>query len=236
MHRHLCSPGVFAFITIMLLPLSWWHCCCCQAGVVALVTMVSLPSLMCRHLHSCMMALLPLLCWCHCQHYTGVVALVALALLSLSRWPLCPHFKWALSPSLHWRCCPHQAGVFASLRWCCCPCHAGIVALNFCAGLFALIVFGVQLISRRLCPHWGHVLIRGRSGNHFADNSNTSATRATIPAQQGRQHQHNEGNAASTKWVTMPVQFMTSAWQELMQVHQRWKCGQGGRRRPGVWA
>jgi hypothetical protein len=33
-----------------------------------------------------------------------------------------------------------------------------------------------------------------------ADNGNTSAAKATMPAQQGQQHQHNEGN-----YATMPA-------------------------------
>jgi hypothetical protein len=64
MCRRLCSPGVFAIATIIMLPLSQWHCCPCQAGIVALVTMALSPSSMCR-------------CFCHC-HY-GVVAIIALA-------------------------------------------------------------------------------------------------------------------------------------------------------------
>ncbi len=43
--------------------------------------------------------------------------------------------------------------------------------------------------------------------DHAADNGNTSAIRATTPAQQGRQHHHIEGNDASTKMVTMPAQL-----------------------------
>jgi hypothetical protein len=41
--------------------------------------------------------------------------------------------------------------------------------------------------------------------DYAADNGNTSATRLTTPAQQGRQCQHNEGHNfnAKTKRVTM---------------------------------
>jgi hypothetical protein len=63
MCRCLCSPGIFAIITIMLLPSL--QCCHChpQAGVVILVTMASSPLSLRRHL-----------CRCH----NGVIALVAL--------------------------------------------------------------------------------------------------------------------------------------------------------------
>jgi hypothetical protein len=47
--------------------------------------------------------------------------------------------------------------------------------------------------------------------DHAAVYGNTSATRAMTPAQQGQQYQHNEGNDASTKRVTMPAQLMTPA-------------------------
>jgi hypothetical protein len=76
MRRHLCSPGIFAIIVISLLPLLQWHCCCLQAGVVALVTMASLPLLMRGHL-------------CHC--YDGVITLLALAPLPTLHRHCCPH-------------------------------------------------------------------------------------------------------------------------------------------------
>ena len=61
--RCLCSPGIFAIITIMLLPSL--QCCCChrQAGVVVLVMMASSPLSLRKHF-----------CCCH----DGIIALVAL--------------------------------------------------------------------------------------------------------------------------------------------------------------
>ncbi len=113
MCRGLCRPGIFAIITITLLPLLQWCCCC--------VNLVSLPLSRWHHCHCwyagvfalVMMAFLPLLRCCYCQHCMGDIILVALVSLSLSRWPLCPHVPWVPSPLLHRRCCPRQAGVFA---------------------------------------------------------------------------------------------------------------------------
>jgi hypothetical protein len=53
--------------------------------------------------------------------------------------------------------------------------------------------------------------------NHAADSSNTSATRATTPAPQGRLCQNNKGNDASTKRVMMPVQLTEPARQQPCQ-------------------
>ncbi len=75
MRKHLCSPGTFAIIAIMLLPSLQWHHCCHQAGVVTHVTMASLPLSMCRRL-----------CCCH----DGIVALVALAPLPTLHRCCCP--------------------------------------------------------------------------------------------------------------------------------------------------
>jgi hypothetical protein len=44
--------------------------------------------------------------------------------------------------------------------------------------------------------------------DHAADNGNTSATRATMPAQQGWQCQHNKENDASTKRAMKQAQLM----------------------------
>jgi hypothetical protein len=98
MYRCLCSPGIFAIIAIMLLPLL--QCCCChhQAGVVILVTMASSPLSLCRHL-------------CHC--HDGVIA------LNIAR---------ALSPFLHWHHCCYPTDLFAlTLHGHCHRCCANVV-------------------------------------------------------------------------------------------------------------
>jgi hypothetical protein len=76
MSRCLCSPGIFAIITIMLLPSLQCSCCHRQAGVVILVTMASSSLSLRRHL-------------CHC--HDGVIALVALVPLPTlhGRYPPC---------------------------------------------------------------------------------------------------------------------------------------------------
>ncbi len=190
-----------------LLPLSsWCHCPCpCHSGIVAIVNV---------------QAPLPLSWWCCCPccagaiaNITGIIALVVPASLLLLRWPLCPHVAWASSPPLHRRCCPHQAGLFALLHWCCCPCHADVVALSvvalaplLCRPLCPCCACVVQLICRPLHPRWaGMYQTTDDVVDHIADKAKTSATRATTPAQQGQQCQHNEGDDASTKGVMMPA-------------------------------
>jgi hypothetical protein len=64
MRRHLCSPGIFVIVEILLLPLLQWHQSGLLAGILTLVTMASSPSSM----HSRL---------CHCNYY--IIALVALA-------------------------------------------------------------------------------------------------------------------------------------------------------------
>ncbi len=58
---------------MVLFPSLQWYCCHPQAGIVALVAMVSLSSLMRRRPH---------------RHHDGIVALVVMALLPL----MCRHF------------------------------------------------------------------------------------------------------------------------------------------------
>ncbi len=164
MSRHLCSPGLFAVIVIILLSLSWWCHCHCQAGVVALVTMTLSPPSIHRYLHRCHNGTVALLRWGHCQHCTSIVALVVPALLSLLRWPLCPHVAWASSPLLHRHCCPRWAGVFAPLHWCHCLCHAGIAVLGALAlapllhrPLYLCCACVMQSIFRCLCPRWAGI-------------------------------------------------------------------------------
>ncbi len=70
MCRHLCDPGIFTIATILLLPLPQRRCCHLQAGVVAFVTIASVPPSMRRHL---------------CHSHNGVVTLVALALSSMQK-------------------------------------------------------------------------------------------------------------------------------------------------------
>jgi hypothetical protein len=128
MCRHLCRclTNVVALIA------------CSQAGAIALVVMVLLPS-MHRHLYCC--------CNCDCcLHDNDVVAIDdAQASLPLSRWWHCPHnndviavdvqrrscpfhncvvpiLKLALLPLLQWCCCHHQ---------CCCP-HCSSSSWHHC--------------------------------------------------------------------------------------------------------
>jgi hypothetical protein len=102
-----------SIVAITLLPLLKWHCCCHQAGVVALIMLASLPSSMRGHLCHChdgivaLVALVPLPtlhgCCCPCctkvafiilltslpSRSMGVITVVAPALLSLSSWRVC---------------------------------------------------------------------------------------------------------------------------------------------------
>jgi hypothetical protein len=111
--RHLYSTFIFAIVAIMLLPSLQWHCCYSQAGVVALVTIASLPFLMCWHLCRChngvvaLVALAPFpMLHRHCHPYCasiiaiilltslpsgcmGIATVVAPALLPLSTWQVC---------------------------------------------------------------------------------------------------------------------------------------------------
>ncbi len=114
MCRYLCSPGIFAIIAIMVLPLLQCHCCHCQAGVVVLVMMASSPLSLRRHLCRChdgviaLVALVPspTLHGCYPPCCTGIIVIIPLT---------CPYFAWALSPLLHRRCYPRRAGMFAPL-------------------------------------------------------------------------------------------------------------------------
>jgi hypothetical protein len=91
--------AIVALITMTLLPLSMCrHPCYCQAGIIALVTMVSLPLIR-----------------------NGVVALVAMTLLPSSSRRCCPCCnddvviikRQASLPSSRWGGCPRHNGVVA---------------------------------------------------------------------------------------------------------------------------
>jgi hypothetical protein len=114
MHRHLCRPGVFAIVTITLLPLLQWHHCHHQAGVIT-ITMALSPLLMHRHL-----CCLPLSQWhCHpCCASTianiaralshllhGIVILIVLTSLPSHCIGIVTVVALVLMPPLSWRIC-----------------------------------------------------------------------------------------------------------------------------------
>ncbi len=198
MCRHLCSPGIFAIVAILLYPLPQWRLCPLQAGVVALVVMVYLPLSMCGGLCHCHMALLPLLRWRHrrlhghcCPYCTCIVILIVLTSL-----PSCPMgiiivIAPVLLPLLTWRVCAVALVLLPLSRWCCCPWCAGIITLIMQASLPSLCLHcAVDLQASLPLLSW-HVLSRRRHGR---------------PRRRQRQHQRNKVNNASMTRAATPAQ------------------------------
>jgi hypothetical protein len=216
MCRHLCSPGIFAIVAILLLPLSRWRHCRIQAGDVVLVTMASLPSLMCRRLchgHNGIVALialapLPTLHGCCCPCNAGIVVLFLVTSLPSRCMGVVSVIAPALLPPLSWRVCTIALVLLPLSRWHCYPWCAGIIALIMQASLPLLCLHRAVDSQASSLPllSW-HLQAMNKIVDHAVDNGNTSTTRATMPKHQERQHQHNEGHDGSTKRVTMPVQL-----------------------------
>ncbi len=137
MRRHLCSPGIFAIVEILLLPLPKWHCCHLQVGVIALVTMVSLSSSMHRclcHCHNGIVALialvpLPRLHGHCCPHCTGVIVLIALTFLPSHCMGVVTVIAPVLLPPLTWCVCAVALVSLPLSHWHCCPWCADIIPL-----------------------------------------------------------------------------------------------------------
>ncbi len=167
--------AIVALITMVLLPLLMRrHLCCCQtslvalvahhwadivtliachqAGIVALVVIVSLSSMRRRLCHCCH-------CNC-CPHDDGIIAVVdAQEPLPLSSWLHCPCNKGVVTLDLQRHCCPRCDGIVAvlklaslpSLQWCCChhQCHrphcssASWQRCRQCACVFAVVVMAI---------------------------------------------------------------------------------------------
>ncbi len=113
MRRGLWSPGVFAIVAIILLSVLQWRPCRHQAGVVALVMMVSSPLLMRRHLYHChddivaliVLAPLPTLHRCCCPCCASVVFLIVLTYFLSRCMGVVTIIAPALLPLLSWRVC-----------------------------------------------------------------------------------------------------------------------------------
>jgi hypothetical protein len=118
MYRCLCSPGIFSIIAIMLLPLL--QCCCChhQAGDVVLVMMASSPLSLRRHLcrrHNGVIALvalvsLPTLHWSYPPCCTGIIVIIPLISLPSLCIGIVTVVAPMLSPSSSWRVCAVECG------------------------------------------------------------------------------------------------------------------------------
>jgi hypothetical protein len=134
--------------------------------IVALVTMVLLLLLMCRHLCCCQASVVALVA--HCQ--VGVIALVVMATL--------PSMRRHLQRCCDCNCCPHDNGVVAavnaqmslllsSLSLClhnndiaaldpqqhCCPCHDGGIAV---LKLAFVTLIAIALLSSSMSRHPCH--------------------------------------------------------------------------------
>jgi hypothetical protein len=135
MHRHLCSPGVFAIVEILLLPLLQWHCCHHQAGVLPSLQWPCCHRQCARHLCHChdgfiaLIALVPLstLCGCCCPCCTCIVVLIVLTSLPSHR--MGTIVAPALLPPLSWHVCAIALVLLPLSRWCCHPWCTGISTL-----------------------------------------------------------------------------------------------------------
>ncbi len=239
MRSRLCSPGIFAIIAILLLPLPQWHCCRLQAGVVALITMASSPSSMRRHLCCCHDGIITLLALvllptlhrlCH-PRFAGIVVLILLTSLLSRCMGVVTIIAPVLLPPLTWCVCAIALVSLPLSRWHCCPLCTGIVALVVQASLPLMCLHQAVNLQVSLPLLSWHVLSRGWHGR---------------PRRQQWQHQRNKVNNASMTRAAMPaqwepwcqhkpVQLMKPAWQEPMPVRWGQQCGRGGRRRHGVW-
>jgi hypothetical protein len=118
MCRCLCSPGIFAIIAIMLLPLLQGRCCNSQAGVVALITMESSPSSLRRRLCRChdgvvaLVALVPLpTLHGHCTPCcAGIIVIISMTSLPLLCMGIITVVPLALLSPLSWRVCTVESG------------------------------------------------------------------------------------------------------------------------------
>ncbi len=199
MCRHLCSLGIFAIVAILLLPLTQWRCCRLQAGVVALVTMASLPSSMRRrlcHCHNDVAALValvpsPTLHGHCCLCCTGVVILIALTSLLSHCMGIVTIVAPVLLPQLSCCVCTIALVLLPLSRWHCCPWCADIITLIAQASLPLLCLHcAVDLQVPSPSLSW-HLLSRGQHGG---------------PHRRKQQHQPNKGNNASTTRAVMPAQ------------------------------
>ncbi len=134
MHRHLCpcQAGVIALVA------------CHQAGVVALIVMVSLPSMR-RHLCCCYN------CNC-CPHDNGTIALVdAQGSLPLLSWCHCPCNNGIVALDLLWHCCPYCNGIVAVLNLALFPLLQWCHSHHQYAGFLAIIAMALLTL---LQLHW----------------------------------------------------------------------------------
>jgi hypothetical protein len=198
MCRRLCSPGIFAIVAILLLPLLLWCCCHLQAGAVALITMASSPSSMHRRLCHChngilaLVALAPLpILQEHCHPCCiCVVVLIALTPLPSRCMGIITVIALVLLPPSTWCVCAVALVSLPLSCWHCHPQYAGIIAFVMQASLPLLCLHCAVDLQVSLPSLSWHVLSCGRHGR---------------PCQRQRQHQCNNVNNSSTTRVATPA-------------------------------
>ncbi len=165
-------------MTMALFPLLMHrHPCRCQAGIIALVTMASLPLIHNGVIALVVMASLPSSSWRFCPHCNRVVIIVDMqASLPSSQWcvayvamallpSMCRHFCHCFDCDCH----PHDNGVVAIVdaqeslllsSWHHCPRNNGIVALDpkwhccpCCNDVIAILKLASLTSSQWHCHH-----------------------------------------------------------------------------------